>query len=82
MALERELETYRAKQAEMSANVGKYVLIAGANVLGYFDSHGDALKAGYKERQMEPFLVKKISAVEMLANFTRDLRQPCTVLTQ
>lgn len=82
VALERELETYKAKQAELAAYEGKFVLIAGTEVLGVFDSHSDALNAGYKERKMEPFMVKRVSAVEMLANFTRDLRQPCIVLAQ
>ena len=82
MALERELETFKAKQAELAQHEGKYVLIGGDVVLGIYESHSDALNAGYAARKLEPFLVKKISAIETLANFSRDYRAECIALTQ
>ena len=46
--LERELETYREKLTELSANEGKFVLIHGSTVEGTFDTYQDALTAGYE----------------------------------
>lgn len=78
MALEIELATYKALYAELAPQEGKYALIAGKELLGVFESHSDALTAGYKARGIRPFLVKRISTVEPVANYSRALRQPCT----
>jgi len=64
MALETELAVYQAKLAELQANVGKYVLIHGEDVIDTFGSYEDALKAGYAQFGLNPFLVKRIQAVE------------------
>jgi len=73
MALEREVKTYKDKLPELQANEGKFVLICGDEVVGIFDSYQDALSAGYDRCGINPFLVKQISTVEVLASFTRDL---------
>ncbi len=79
MALERELETYqKLLHGELAAEVGRYALITKDDLLGVFDSYNDALTAGYKECGLDPFLVKKIAAVETIAYFTRDLGAQCT----
>jgi hypothetical protein len=79
MALERETETYnRLLHAELAAEVGRFALIAEDDLLGVFDSYNDALTAGYKARQLQPFLVKKITAVEAVAYFSRDFGAQCT----
>jgi hypothetical protein len=72
-ALEREIKTYKEKLPELQASEGKFVLISGDSVSGVFDSYQDALAAGYERFGMNPFLVKQISTVEVLASFTRDL---------
>ena len=71
--LEREIKTYTKRLPELSAQEGKFVLIAGEEVGGLFETYQDALKAGYEKYGIRPFLVKQISAVETLANFTRDV---------
>jgi hypothetical protein len=66
MALERELQTYETKRAELLAHVGKFVLIHGDQVVGTWDSYEDALNVGYKNFGLEPFLVKRIEAVDTI----------------
>ena len=78
MALEKELETFEALKSELIVNEGKFALIAGSELLGIFDTQADALKEGYRERGLEPFLVKKISAIESISFFTRDYFISCT----
>ncbi len=80
MALEQELETYhKLLHAELAGQDGRYALIAGESLLGVYDSYNDALTAGYKERKLEPFLVKKVAAVETVAYFSRDFGSECTL---
>ena len=73
MALEKELETYKAKLPELKAHEGKYVLIHGEEVIDTFSSYDDALKEGYKRFGVNPFLVKQILAVEPVFHFTRPI---------
>jgi hypothetical protein len=81
MALERELETYNRLHDELVQHEGKYALIAEDHLIGVYDTHSDALNAGYAARGLQPFLVKKVSAIEVVAYFSRDLRAPCTALS-
>jgi len=64
MALERELETYKAKLPELKANEGKFVLIKGDEVVDIYTSYEDAIKAGYEKFKLEPFMVKQIQSIE------------------
>jgi len=64
MALEKELATYKSKLDELKAQAGKFVLIHGDTVIGTFSAYDDALKDGYDKFGLEPFLVKRIEAVE------------------
>jgi hypothetical protein len=73
MALEKELETYKAKLPELKAHEGKYVLIQGENVVDMFTSYEDALKEGYKRFGLTPFLVKQILAIEPVYYFSRPI---------
>lgn len=73
MALEKELETYKSKLPELKAHEGKYVLIQGDKVVDMFTSYEDALKEGYKQFGLTPFLVKQILAVEPVYCFTRPI---------
>jgi hypothetical protein len=71
MALEKELATYKSKLPELKGNEGKYVLIQGDNVVGTFTSYEDAIKEGYAQFKLEPFLVKQIQAIEQVQFVTR-----------
>ncbi len=71
MVLEKELETYRAKLPEWSAEEGKFALIHGETVVDIFTSYEDALKRGYQEFGLEPFLVKQIQAIEQVHFISR-----------
>lgn len=70
-ALEKEIETYNRILPQLLPKQGKFVLIKGNDQIGIFDTYQDALTAGYKQFQLEPFLVKQISAAEQIASFTR-----------
>jgi hypothetical protein len=73
MALEKELETYKRKLPELKQQEGKFVLIHGDDVLDTYSSYDDALKEGYKQFGLEPFMVKQIHAVEPIFYFTRPI---------
>lgn len=75
--LEIELATYQRLLPTLACDEGRFALIAGENLLGIFDTYPDALAEGYRERGLEPFLVKRISSVEVISYFTRDLRPAC-----
>ena len=71
MSLEQELATYHTKLPEWKEHEGKFVLIKGERVVDLFSSYEDALKAGYKEFGLEPFMVKQIAPVEPVFYVTR-----------
>jgi len=74
MALEKELATYQAKLPELKQHEGKFVLIHGDQIVDTFSSYDDALKEGYKQFGLKPFLVKQILAIEPVFCFTRPIR--------
>ena len=51
---------------------GKYALIQGDSVAGIWDTYEDALKAGYAQFGLKPFLVKQIQGIERVHFFTRN----------
>lgn len=71
MQLERELATYRDKLPELVQHEGKYVLIHGDSVVDTFASYQDALRQGYRQFGLEPFLVKQILSTERIHFVTR-----------
>jgi hypothetical protein len=71
MALERELETYKAKFPELVATKGRFVLIHGDDVVDVFASYEGALKSGYEKFKLDPFLVKRIIAAEQTMFISR-----------
>lgn len=71
MALEKEMETYKRKSAELAAHEGKYVLIKGDDVVDFFSSYEDAIKAGYQKFSLEPFLVQQIRATAQVQFISR-----------
>jgi hypothetical protein len=74
--LQKEIETYNARLPELLGHEGKFVLIHDDMVVDFFETYGDALKAGYKEFKLSPFLVKRIAPMEHALFFSRDIR-PC-----
>jgi hypothetical protein len=77
MALEQELQTYKAKLPELKASEGKFVLIHGDEVVDVFGTYEDAIKEGYSRFKLEPFLVKQIHSIEQVQFISR-LVDPCT----
>ena len=75
MALEKELQTYKAKLPELVANEGKFVLIQGEEVVDVYGTYEDAIKAGYDKFKLGPFLVKQIQSVEQIQFISRFV--PC-----
>jgi hypothetical protein len=65
MALEDEIKTYEARlHTELLAHEGKFVVIHGHEIAGYYDSYREALLSGYDRFELSSFLVKRIQAVE------------------
>ncbi|MEJ7638822.1 MAG: hypothetical protein WKF75_12820 [Singulisphaera sp.] len=63
--LEREWATYQSRKSELlEHHAGEHALIHGEEILGFFPSREDALKAAYKQVGFVPFLVHEILAVE------------------
>jgi hypothetical protein len=76
MALERELETYKSKLAELKDSEGKFALIHGDELVDTYTSYEDAIKEGYARFKLEPFLVKQIHAIEQVQFISR-FADPC-----
>jgi hypothetical protein len=79
--LEKELETYRRELPQLLKDEGKFVLIQGDKVHGTWATYDDAIKEGYRLFQLTPFLVKRISSVEQVQNFTRNVTPACRSFT-
>jgi len=63
--LSKELATYEKRKSEFLAeHEGKYVVIHGEEIAGFWDTWGDALKVGYEKFSLDNFLVRRILAVE------------------
>jgi len=78
MVLEKELETYKNKKRELVKNhEGKYVLIKKDEIIKILESKNDLMKEGYEKYKNEPFLVKKITSIEDVANFANDCIIAC-----
>lgn len=65
MLLDTETRTYERHRADLLASdPGKFVLIAGETIEGIFETHREAMTAGYQRFGVKPFLVKQILATE------------------
>jgi len=73
MALETELAAYSAKFAELLKHEGKFVLIHGNSIAGFWNTADEALQTGYDRFGLEPFLVKQIARSEQPKYFSRNL---------
>jgi hypothetical protein len=72
MALEKELAVFQHKLPQFAAeHAGEYVLIHADDVVDFFTSYDDAIKAGYSKFGLEPFLVKQIQAMDQVHFISR-----------
>jgi hypothetical protein len=55
MPLEKEIATYQRKLVELVPHEGKFALIHGDDVAGFWDTYEDALQAAYQKFGMQPF---------------------------
>jgi hypothetical protein len=78
MALETELATYKTKLPELIADdkEGKFVLIHANDVIDVYGTYEDAIKEGYAQFGLEPFLVKQVQALEQVQFISRFV-PPC-----
>jgi hypothetical protein len=69
-----ELETFAAHRDELvAAGEGKYALVHGQEVVGVYDTEGDAIRQGYTQFGNVPFLVKHVVQVEVPERFVSNL---------
>jgi hypothetical protein len=59
--LAKELETYNAHKADLLKDAGKFVLVHGDQLAGVYDTYAEALREGYKQFQLKPFMVSKFN---------------------
>jgi hypothetical protein len=76
-SLVKESETYKRLLPSLLTEEGKYAVIHEDKLIGVFASYEDALKIGYHQCGINPFLVKRISAEESISYFSRDLSYTC-----
>lgn len=56
-----ELKTFEAhKAALLESALGKYVLIKGSEIIGFYDRKEDALSEGYRRFRLKGFLVQRV----------------------
>ncbi len=64
MALERELAYYKNHKEEFLEHEGKYVVIHGETVAGFWETYEDALQVACREFGLEPFFIKRVENPE------------------
>jgi hypothetical protein len=62
--LQEEQQTYNDHLQELLKDENKFVLIHQGEIVGIFEKYEEALTQGYEKFGVNPFLVKKIEAVE------------------
>ncbi|MEO7029985.1 MAG: hypothetical protein ABI147_11345 [Acidobacteriaceae bacterium] len=73
MALEKELATFKDRLLSMKEHEGKFVLIHEEIVVDFFSTYEDAIKAGYQQFKLSPFLVKRVLSVEPMLYISRSI---------
>lgn len=64
IVLRTELDTYKANLDKWSDENGKFTLIKGDEVVGFYPTSIAALQEGYKRFKLDSFLVKRICIVD------------------
>jgi len=73
-ALDAERKFFEANRARLMAQgAGKFVLIKGRRVYGFFEAKFDAIDAGYQRFGNVPFFVHKVTEVEEPASIVSHL---------
>lgn len=75
--LKHEIERYERELESLLAQEGRFAIIHADDPVEVVDTYDDALKVGYEKFGLEPFLVRQISRVQKVANFTRFSLIPC-----
>lgn len=71
-SLQKEIDTYRAKKAEMlREHANKWVLIKGDVIEGFYESYEVALRTGYERHKLTGFLVKQILLIDPVLHAIR-----------
>lgn len=84
MALEKELQTYKKNLSNWKEHEGKFVLIQGENVDGFYGTYDEAIRQGYTKYGADgPFLVKQVNSLEKahFATFFHSAYSPTTAST-
>ena len=69
--LETELRYFNEHRSELLQDAaGKFALVKGRSLIGTFDSENAAIRHGYETLGNAPFLVKRITEVDIPLNFT------------
>ena len=69
--LDLELRFFNAHRSELLQQAeGKFALIKGDTLLGTFENEAIAIRRGYQVLGNVPFLVKKITQVDIPQNFS------------
>ena len=77
--LAAEMATYRKNLPDWKEQEGRFVVIQGAVVAGFFDGYEEALTAGYERFGVSRFLVKEVLQQEKVHVITR-LIAPATAI--
>jgi len=74
VSLKDEVQTYERAKPSLIAdgNEGKFALVHGDHV-SVWGTYEDALREGYGQFGLEPFLVKEIHGIERTQFITRDV---------
>jgi hypothetical protein len=76
-ALEHEIATFeRELPAMLAKHAGEFVLIKGTNVVGFFATEEEALRAGYDRCGDEPFLAMRVADHEEHGAFSSRFAGP------
>ena len=69
--LESELRYFNERRSELLQEApGKFALVKGETLVGVFGSETEAIRHGYRTLGNVPFLVKKVTEVDIPLNFT------------
>ena len=70
VTLQPELELFERHRLELLARAsGKFALVKGSDIVGTFETEGDAIREGYQRFGNHPFLVKHVVEADVPLNF-------------
>jgi hypothetical protein len=70
ISLKEELEFFESMRAEWVGSYrDRFVLIKGKDLVGVFDTFGDAYRIGVEKFGNHPFLIKRVTEEEQIEKF-------------